>query len=94
MESGSTANVAEPSSMAATATLTALRGRLADVVGRDHVRTDEGALVTFSTDATPLERARPDAVVFPATAEQVAGVLRIANEQGVPVVSRAARARI
>ena len=47
-----------------------------------------GALVTFSTDATPLERGRPDAVVFPATAEEVAGVLRVANERGVPVVPR------
>ena len=58
------------------------------MVGRDHVRTDEGALLTFSTDATPLERGRPDAVVFPATAEEVAGVLRIANERRVPVVPR------
>jgi len=61
---------------------------LEDVVGREHVRTDEGALVTFSTDATPLERGCPDAVVFPATAEEVAEVLRIANERGVPVVPR------
>ena len=75
--------------MAATATSTGLRGQLEEVVGRDHVRTDEGALLTFSTDATPLlERGRPDAVVFPATAEEVAGVLRIANERRVPVVPR------
>ena len=71
-----------------TATLTGLRRRLEEVVGEEHVRTDEGALVTFSTDATPLERGRPDAVAFPATAEEVAGVLRIANEDGIPVVPR------
>src|SRR6476620_9852475 len=74
--------------MAATATSSGLRAQLEGVVGRDHVRTDVGALVTFSTDATPLERGRPDAVVFPATAEEVAGVLRVANERGVPVVPR------
>jgi glycolate oxidase len=74
--------------VAATATLTGLRARLEEVVGRGHVRTDEGALVTFSTDATPLERGRPDAVVFPASTEEVAGVLRFANERGVPVVPR------
>ena len=74
--------------MSATATPIGLRGRLEEVVGPDHVRTDVGALVTFSTDATPLERGRPDAVVFPATAEEVAGVLRVANERGVPVVPR------
>jgi glycolate oxidase len=71
-----------------TATSTGLRGVLEDVVGRDHVRTDEGALVTFSTDATPLERGRPDAVVFPASTEEVAGVLRAANGLKVPVVPR------
>jgi glycolate oxidase len=72
----------------ATAIPTGLRERLTAVVGRDHVRTDAGALVTFSTDATPLERGRPDAVVFPATTEEVAGVLRVANQLGVPVVPR------
>jgi glycolate oxidase len=74
--------------MAATRALTGLHHRLAEVVGGDHVRTDEGALVTFSTDATPLESGRPDAVVFPATAEEVAGVLRIANEAKIAVVAR------
>jgi len=82
------AGVADRLSAAATATSAGLRRRLEDVVGREHVRTDEGALVTFSTDATPLERGCPDAVVFPATAEEVAEVLRIANERGVPVVPR------
>jgi len=61
---------------------------LQDVVGRDHVRTDEGALVTFSTDSTPLERGRPDAVVFPASAEEIAGVLRLADDLGLPVIPR------
>jgi glycolate oxidase len=65
-----------------------LEGQLAAIVGKDHVRSDEGALVTFSTDATPLERARPDVVVFPATTEEVAAVLRVANERRVPVVPR------
>jgi glycolate oxidase len=85
---GSIANVVVRLSVAGPATSTGLRRRLEEVVGRDHVRTDEGALVTFSTDATPLVRGRPDAVVFPATTEEVAGVLRIANERGVPLVPR------
>jgi glycolate oxidase len=75
-------------SVTATAVPTSLSRRLEEVVGDEHVRTDEGALVTFSTDATPLERGRPDAVVFPATAEEVAGVLSVANELHVPVVPR------
>jgi glycolate oxidase len=72
----------------ATETSIGLRERLEAVVGRDHVRTDEGALVTFSTDATPLERGRPDAAVFPASAEEVASVLRVANDLLIPVIPR------
>ena len=74
--------------MVVTAPPTGLGARLQDVVGRDHVRTDEGALVTFSTDSTPLERGRPDAVVFPASAEEIAGVLRLADDLGLPVIPR------
>src|SRR4051794_12648649 len=72
----------------ATGTATDLRTALAPVVGAEHVRDDAGALLTFSTDATPLERGRPDVVVFPATTDEVAGIVRIANERRVPVVPR------
>jgi glycolate oxidase len=71
-----------------TETATNLRTALAAVVGHEHVRDDPGALLTFSTDATPLERGRPDAVVFPATTAEVAGIVRLANERRVPVIPR------
>src|SRR5215211_7207859 len=71
-----------------TRTGTDLRAALERVVGPEHVRDDAGALLTFSTDATPLERGRPDVVVFPASTDEVAGVLRIANKRRVPVVPR------
>jgi glycolate oxidase len=67
---------------------TDLRRRLEEVVGAEHVRTDAGALLTYGTDATPLERGHPDAVVFPASTEEVAGVLRLADELRVPVIAR------
>src|SRR3954468_13530855 len=71
-----------------TRTATAPRTALGRVVGAEHVRDDPGALLTFSTDATPLERGHPDVVVFPASTAEVAGVLRFANEHGIPVVPR------
>jgi glycolate dehydrogenase FAD-linked subunit len=74
--------------MPTTQTAPALRTALERVVGAGHVRDDAGALTTFSTDATPIERGRPDVVVFPRSTEEVAGVLRVANERGVPVVPR------
>lgn len=63
---------------------------LADVVGRDRVRADAGTLEAYSTDATPLERGAPECVVFPATTAEVAGIMRIANAQRIPVVPRGA----
>jgi glycolate oxidase len=72
----------------ATRAHTDLRRRLEEVAGAEHVRTDPGALLTYGTDATPLERGRPDAVVFPASTDEVAGVLRIADELRVPVIAR------
>jgi glycolate oxidase len=72
----------------ATGTATDLRPALAAVVGDEHVRDDAGALLTFSTDATPLQRGRPDVVVFPASTEEVAAVIRLANERRVPVIPR------
>jgi glycolate oxidase len=71
-----------------TSTATDLRSALERIVGAEHVRDDPGALLTFSTDATPLERGHPDVVVFPATTEEVAGVIRMANERRTPVVPR------
>src|SRR3954468_4986310 len=71
-----------------TPTETGLRPALERVVGSEHVRDDPGALLTFSTDATPLERGRPDAVVFPASTEEGAGAIRPATERRVPVVPR------
>jgi glycolate oxidase len=65
-----------------------LRQRLDEVVGPEHVRADAGTLLAYSTDATPLERGRPDLVVFPSNRQEVAAVLRLANEVGVPVVPR------
>lgn len=60
------------------------------MVGEAHVRTDPGALRVYSQDATPLYRGQPDAVVFPASTEEVAGVVRLAGELGVPVIPRGA----
>ena len=70
------------------AAVTRLRGRLEAVVGKSHVRADRGALVTFATDATPLARGEPHLVVFPKSTEEVAAVLRLADEARMPVIPR------
>jgi glycolate oxidase len=60
---------------------------LEGIVGRAHVLSTPEELLAYEYDAT-IERARPDAVVFPATTEEVAGVVRAARRHGVPVVPR------
>jgi len=65
-----------------------LRDRLRQAVGAANVRDDAGALVTYATDSTPLARGQPDLVVFPATTDEVASVLRLADEARMPVIPR------
>jgi glycolate oxidase len=60
------------------------------IVGRENVHTDPGDVEPYSRDATPVFRAVPDAVVWVHTAEEVAGVLRVATRSRVPVVPRGA----
>lgn len=56
-------------------------------VGPAHVLHAPEDLIVFEYDAT-IDHALPDAVVFPNTAEQVAAVVRAANEHNVPVIPR------
>ena len=63
------------------AVLARLHRSLEDSVGSSNVRDDAGTLVAYATDSTPLQRGRPDLVVFPGSTEEVAAVLR-AGERG------------
>ncbi len=60
------------------------RAALREIAGADAVHTDLAALLTYSRDAG-LVRGRPEAVVLPANAEQVAALVRWAAGQGMPV---------
>ncbi|MDP9396852.1 MAG: FAD-binding protein [Actinomycetota bacterium] len=68
----------------------ALLAELEAIVGAEHVRHTAGDVAPYARDATPLFSARPDAVVFPASTEEVAAVLRLASARGFPVVPRGA----
>lgn len=58
------------------------------VVGRGSVRTDAALLDAYAQDAYTLAAVRPLAVVWPASADEVAGVVRVLARHGVPVVAR------
>ncbi|HEX6419149.1 MAG TPA: FAD-linked oxidase C-terminal domain-containing protein [Acidimicrobiales bacterium] len=68
-----------------------LVGRLAAVVGDDHVLAGEAVKDDYTHDeALTVMPQRPLAVVLPATTDEVAAVLRIADERRVPVTARGA----
>lgn len=66
-----------------------LAAGLAAIVGEDDVSTRRDELVGYSKDAFPGDGALPDAVVRPASADEIRGILAYAREHGHPVVPRA-----
>ncbi|MGA2284741.1 MAG: FAD-linked oxidase C-terminal domain-containing protein [Dehalococcoidia bacterium] len=57
------------------------------IAGADHVLVAPTDLLVFEYDAT-IERGLPDAVVLPATTQEVAAVVRLAAERRIPIVPR------
>src|SRR5258708_36663055 len=60
---------------------------LRSIVGADHVRTDPDTIRENSTDATKLSHPA-DVIVFPNTTAEVAAIVRLANRDRIPIVSR------
>ena len=60
------------------------------IVGSDNVIVDPDRRDTYGHDEFSLAEIqhRPDVVVRPRTTEETAGVLRLANEHGIPVTAR------
>ncbi len=58
------------------------------IVGKDSVLTSKEELIAYSYDATTLWSHMPDVVVLPASAGQVSGILKLANDNEIPVTPR------
>jgi D-lactate dehydrogenase (cytochrome) len=59
------------------------------ILAREQIVADPAQLVTYEIDAG-LDRGRPDAVLFPRTADEVARVVRWAAARGLPLIARGA----
>jgi glycolate oxidase len=66
----------------------ALERRLSQVLPRRAVVAARQDLLAYDCDGLTLHRHQPPLVVLPETTEQVAAVLRICHQQGVPFVAR------
>ena len=72
------------------AALAALVPRLREICGEDGVVTDTSRRRTFESDGLTHHRSVPGVVVLPTTADQVAAVVRLCADRGVPFVPRGA----
>jgi glycolate oxidase len=63
---------------------------LAAIVAPSPVLSAPDDLLVYECDGHTLDKAPPSAVVFPTTAEQVAAIVKLANQYGVPFVARGA----
>ena len=62
---------------------------LIDIVGEGNYTDNLIDLISYSKDASE-HRHRPDAAVWPATAEEISAILKLANKEKFPVVPRGA----
>ena len=64
--------------------------KLYALLGKHNMTTDPEKLDTYKTDeeTNPIYFHTPEVVVFPETTEQVAGIMKLANEYVVPVTPR------
>src|SRR5262245_13971708 len=63
---------------------------LRQLVGKKNVATDEAELVVYECDAIAMHKARPLAVVFPHTTEEVSHVVKLLHDARIPFGPRGA----
>jgi glycolate oxidase len=61
---------------------------LIQLLGKENVLIEREDLIPYSFDATAVLKQMPGVVVFPRTAAEVSGIIRIAGRHKVPVVAR------
>ncbi|MBD1381792.1 FAD-binding oxidoreductase [Metabacillus arenae] len=69
---------------------TSARNKLIAIVGEEHFKDNQEALISHSYDATPIYQEIPDAVLFPGSTAEVSAVLKVASEHLIPIVGRGA----
>jgi glycolate oxidase len=62
--------------------------QLENIVGKDAVLTAKEDLATYSYDGTTTWSHSPEVVVLPTTTEQISKILKLANENRIPVTPR------
>ncbi|KPK95997.1 glycolate oxidase subunit GlcD, partial [bacterium SM23_31] len=66
----------------------ALIKKLKKLLGKDRVITNPDELLVYESDALPVEKAIPWAVLFPHTTEEVSKIVKVLRAAGAPFVPR------
>jgi glycolate oxidase len=70
--------------------LNSLCQRLETIVGREGILSAASDLVVYECDGYTIEKNKPDVVVFPTSAEQIAAIVKVCNDLNVPFLARGA----
>ena len=68
-----------------------IKNELAKIVGKEHVSDKSEDILAYATDASLLPPGMADAVVWPASSEEVGKIVEWANEKNIPVVPVSSR---
>lgn len=60
------------------------------IVGKDNVLADKSELLVYECDGLTFHKAAPEAIVFVHSAQQVAEIVKVAHNEGIPFLARGA----
>lgn len=64
------------------------RSKLSEIVGNENVYTDSDSKFVYSRDYTENLSFEPDIIVKPGTAQEISSIVKLANQQLIPVIPR------
>src|SRR5690625_2935516 len=62
--------------------------KLESIVGIENVEDSHATLLAYSYDSTPQFQAKPDCVVSPRNTDEVAAIVKLCNNEKIPIVPR------
>ncbi|MBW3112131.1 MULTISPECIES: glycolate oxidase subunit GlcD [Bacillaceae] len=65
-----------------------IKKKFIGIVGEDNYRDTPAEKLVYSYDATPNYQSMPDAVIVPRSTNEVAEIVKICHEHGIPIVPR------
>ncbi|MGI8315448.1 glycolate oxidase subunit GlcD [Halobacillus mangrovi] len=65
-----------------------VKKQLEDIVGEKNVAASNASKLAYSYDATPQFQSLPDAIVSPKNTQEIAEIMKLCNENKVPIVPR------